>query len=128
MSSGDAQALSMAKVGHFVDLEFDGRRDDWHVNDRIGVGSDETMEDVLTHMLGDELSGMATLGMVLQMADASEEWLVVTLNRSDDGDIEFGDAALAGKSPDSRESVEADITVHHVAPNLTGLVEAREDE
>lgn len=127
MSSGSAQALSMAKTGHFVDLEFGDRREDWHVNDRIGVGSGET-ENILTQLLDDDVSGTATLGMVLQKADASEEWLVITIEQSEDGDVQFGDTVYAKRTPESREPIEDDIEVHHVAANMAKLAEERSNE
>lgn len=121
MSNNAAALLASAGPGEYVEVSFEDRREYWHLNDRIVVGeSGGPMEDVLANMLGRDVPEMQTVGLVFQRADASREWLLVTIDRGGE-EPTIGHQTVTGMSPESREDIEGGIEVHGIASNLMAL-------
>ena len=87
----DVDALLTADRGTFVrvdGLPFEEGPSDWHVNDHIYAEVDEDpLANLLSRFNTETGPQRGTHGLILQRADASEEWIGLTVY---EGEINFG--------------------------------------
>lgn len=107
----------------FVEATVEGRRERWHVNVRIEVGSriSEAMASFLSDDPNYEAIDDSTTGFILQRADASEEWLVITVKTGEDGEQFFETAAFADGEGMLDEHENPEVDVHSIAESKMDL-------
>ena len=110
MNQEDTTALTEAQHRTFVRLDglpFYGGTTDWHVNNNFAIASgDDVVEQILARFTREHVritGDSVTHGIILQRADASEEWLAFAVSGG-----EIAHAARMRSASANPESFDAD--------------------
>lgn len=125
MQGGESMSDDRSEAVKFADLEpqsfvrisgFDEEPSDWHVNNNftIGAGPGNPLEGILNQFTADSVDldddTTITHGIVLQRADASEEWLAIIVEETSES-IEVNHVAHMESPEDEPEPLEANLQV-----------------
>lgn len=109
----------------FITLDGFDEKSNWHVNEHFAIGSG--MKPLLMQLLGPDTDDIAAgddtarHGIVLQRADASEEWLAIVVGQTDDGWDFRTSAHVDGPTADPEPVDPSNWTIEQIERNKMNL-------